>query len=88
VPDSFLVPLERLLVLLAEQHPNLHPKLHYICYVAIAKVYVAVSRHVTAFPEFLSRTGQYLHHTVLCVGGVALWLERRSLASRPSLTCS
>lgn len=59
VSDAFLVSLERLVVLMVEQHPKLHPKMHYICYVAIVKVYVAVSRHPTVFPDFLSRTGQY-----------------------------
>jgi len=53
------VSLERLLVLLVEQHPKLHPKMHFICYVAIVKVYVAVSRHATVFPDFLSKTGSY-----------------------------
>ena len=57
--DTFLVSLERLLVLMVEQHPRLHPKMHYVCHVAVVKVYVAVSRHVTVFPDFLSRTGQY-----------------------------
>ena len=59
VSEPCLVSLERLLVLLVEQHPKLHPKLHFICYVAVVKVYVAVSRHATVFPDFLSRTGQY-----------------------------
>ena len=51
--------LERLVVLMMEQHPKLHPKMHYVCYVAVVKVYVAVSHHVTVFPDFLSRTGEY-----------------------------
>ena len=59
VSDTLLVPLERLVVLLVEQHPQLHPKMHYVCYVAVVKVFVAVSHHGTAFPDFLSRTGQY-----------------------------
>ena len=58
VSDALIVSLERLVVLMVHQHPKLHPKMHYICYVAIVKVYVAVSRHVTVFPDFLSRTGQ------------------------------
>ena len=59
VSDTLLVPLEWLVVLLVEQHPQLHPKMHYVCYVAVVKVFVAVSHHGTAFPDFLSRTGQY-----------------------------
>jgi len=59
VSDTFLVSLERLVVLMVEQHPKLHPKMHYVCHVAVVKVYVSVSRHVTVFPDFLSRTGQY-----------------------------
>ena len=58
VSDAFLMSLERLVVLLVEQHPKLHPKIHYACYVAIVKVYVAVSHHATVFPDFLSRTGE------------------------------
>jgi len=59
VSDTFLVSLERLVVLMMELHPKLHPKMHYVCHVTVVKVYVAVSRHVTVFPDFLSRTGQY-----------------------------
>jgi len=42
---------------MVEQHPQLHPKMHYVSHVAVIKVYVAVSRHVTVFPDFLARTG-------------------------------
>ena len=57
VSDTFLLSLEKLVVMMIEQFPTMHIKLHFLCFYSILRILVALAPKGGAFRGFLSKIG-------------------------------
>ena len=63
VSDTFLVSLEKLVVMLVENFPRLNRKFHLVCFAAVLKVLLALAPKGSTFRGFLSKIGECTKQT-------------------------